>query len=151
MSRSWDGMIHRSDDGCWLWTGQKNSKGYGVYKSKFLVHRLSFRVHNDYGITIEDMDGMVVMHSCDNPLCCNPAHLSLGTQQDNMEDMTEKGRRKCIEGGERHPCSKLTEQQVIEIRNRYANGGIKQRQLATEYDVKQSTISEIVNGKKWKI
>lgn len=66
-------------------------KGYGVFgvgQSTKLAHRAAYEVH--HGVTLSS--GQVVRHSCDNPPCCNPAHLILGTQLDNIRDMDERGR-----------------------------------------------------------
>jgi hypothetical protein len=82
--------------------------------------------------------------------CCNPDHLFLGTNADNMADMHAKGRGRVprrVFRGEHNPCARLTERQVSEIRDRYRRGnGI---QLAHEYGVSSATISLIVNGKMW--
>ncbi len=80
-----------TDDECWLWPGAK-SDGYGCMKfqGKVLrVHRAMYEVHNG---TIPD--GLKILHSCDNPPCCNPKHLSLGTQADNVKDMIAKKRHR---------------------------------------------------------
>lgn len=79
----------REPDTCWEWQGHRE-KGYGilmVYGRRLYAHRISyFLTHGDIPA------GLVVMHSCDNPPCANPAHLSVGTQGDNLRDMASKGR-----------------------------------------------------------
>lgn len=80
-------------DTCWLWMGAK-SKGYGRYRivrgaNSRRCHRVSWELAHG-----PIPPGMVVMHSCDNPSCVNPAHLSLGTQRDNVHDAIAKGRHK---------------------------------------------------------
>jgi hypothetical protein len=80
--------------GCWEWNNWTNDKGYGEFsikKRKVLAHRASYMAHNNL---TELPKGMYVCHTCDNPPCINPNHLFLGTQQDNMDDMYNKGRRK---------------------------------------------------------
>ena len=87
-------MVEKSDlpNACWLWTGHKTKDGYGkLYMQSFgyqiYTHRISYMLA--YGsIPI----GFHVLHRCDNPPCCNPSHLFLGTQQDNMRDREAKGR-----------------------------------------------------------
>ncbi len=79
-------------DTCWLWTGAHNNAGYGQFyvrarRGSVLAHRWSYEHHNG---PIDD--GLFVMHSCDNPPCVNPDHLGLGTNQDNIDDKTAKGR-----------------------------------------------------------
>jgi hypothetical protein len=78
-------------ESCWPWLGFKNPKGYGQFSLKdktILAHRWSYQHH--YGISIPQ--NMHVCHSCDNPACCNPLHLSLGTNQDNVNDKMKRGR-----------------------------------------------------------
>lgn len=75
---------------CWLYTGKQDNLGYGVKKlnKKYIfVHRFMYSVFNG---PLED--GKVVMHTCDNPPCCNPAHLVQGTVKDNVHDSMNKGR-----------------------------------------------------------
>ena len=77
-------------EGCHIWTGARNPKGYGTYsylKKNYRAHRISYTLYND-----EIPFGLVVCHSCDNPSCVNPAHLFTGTQSDNEIDKVKKGR-----------------------------------------------------------
>lgn len=110
-------------------------------------HRLAYCKAN--GLLLADIAGKVVRHRCDNPACINPEHLVLGTVQDNVDDREfrrrgnheVKGKR-----GEENNANKLTELQVAEIKGhtRYT-----QRQLAEMYNVNQSTILRILQGKTW--
>lgn len=86
--------VQRTPDGCWPWMGEITNKGYGslsIYSNdrrhRVLAHRLSVVI-----ATGADIDGRVVMHTCDNPPCVNPDHLRVGTQADNMRDALSKGR-----------------------------------------------------------
>ncbi len=98
------------------------------------------------------LNGMFVLHRCDNRRCCEPDHLFLGSQQDNVTDMIMKGRQ-CPGRfpGVLNPKAKLTEGLVAEIRRRYAAGVANQYVLAAEYGVRQCTISAIVRGATWKM
>lgn len=87
-------------DGCWLWVGGKDPKGYGMYYFKYgtdtlpqgkqaKAHRASYILH------VGDIpEGMTVRHKCDNPSCVNPSHLVLGTHQQNMDDKVRHGRHR---------------------------------------------------------
>ena len=101
--------IFYSPDGCWLWIGPTHKNGYPVFKGKF-AHRYSYTRY-----TGEIKDKLFVCHTCDIPLCVNPNHLFLGSQTDNLRDMTLKGRRRCPKGAK---CaqSKLTVEQVTRIK-----------------------------------
>lgn len=92
-------------------------------------------------------DGMEVLHKCDNPQCVNPDHLFLGSQKDNMDDMNRKGRGA---KGDKNGRRKLNSNEVAEIRSLYAAGKLYQYQIAEKFGVKQSVVSEIVNGKIWR-
>ncbi len=92
---------------------------------------------------------LCVLHRCDNPKCCNPAHLFLGTVADNTRDMDSKGRRRS-RFGEGHPHAKLTAAKVIEIRRLYAQGGKTHRALADEFGVAAPVVTRIINRKSWR-
>lgn len=89
-ARVWEHIDRRSR--CWLWTGPKNTHGYGriatVKPKKEYVHRLMYQWA--YGVEVGDG---VVMHACDTPACVKPSHLHLGTQTENVRDMYAKGRQ----------------------------------------------------------
>jgi hypothetical protein len=89
--RFWEKVEVRGPDECWEWTAGLNENGYGRFRvnatTEAFAHRMSYVLH--YG---DDPGELMVMHSCDNPRCVNPAHLSLGTNEDNMRDAVAKGR-----------------------------------------------------------
>ena len=114
------------------------------------VHRLVWAILNG-----PIPNGMCIMHTCDNPSCFSPEHLFLGTLRDNAIDMASKGRQvfqKNIEKasrGETHGKSKITSENVIEIRNLYSSG-MSQRKIAKRYGISQSNVCDIVNRRTWK-
>jgi hypothetical protein len=146
IERFW-GHTEASGD-CLEWRRARTPAGYGAlrHKGRFLyAHRVAWEIENG-----PIPDGLHVLHSCDNPPCCNPAHLRIGTHADNVGDMHERGRaRSCGLAGERHPMARLTETQVAEIRARYAAGGVTQYELAPEYGISQAHLSKVVSGKNW--
>lgn len=95
--------------------------------------------------------GMLVCHKCDNPPCCNPNHLFLGTHADNVRDCVRKKRKNPVHG-ERQWCAILSESDVREIRRRYVFRGGKNSTLglAKEFGVDRSTITAITTGRIWK-
>lgn len=130
-------------DGCWSWSASKDKDGYGIFLGEVLgavykrAHRYSWAFHNQAVIP----SGMVVCHSCDNPQCCNPAHLKLGSHGDNQRDRRAKGRH----GEFRNPAAKVTPETVRAIR---AATGF-QRDIAKLYGVTQTTVSDIKRRKSW--
>lgn len=130
-------------DGCIEWTGLKNVKGYGRrqgYKGReWFAHRAAW--DEQVGSIPE---GMLVLHRCDNPPCCNTDHLFLGTHEDNMHDMVNKGRGVTLRGVA-NPCGRLTASQVEQVRSMYRSGW-DQHKIAAEFEVTQATISRVVRG-----
>lgn len=92
--------------------------------------------------------GYVVMHSCDNPVCCNPSHLSMGTQADNMADRDRKGRTRIKQQRNQGNC-KLTELQVIGVMARLLTGRERQKHIAADMGVSSSVICDIWKGNAW--
>ncbi len=132
---------------CWEWVVATFPNGYGRvrYKGKMMqTHRMAYIFK--YG---QIPDGKLVCHTCDNPLCINPDHLFLGTSLDNTHDMIKKGRAIYFKG-EQVWKHKLKEQQVIDIRSKYASKRYTQQQLADEYKVSRHTIFSIIYKKTWK-
>jgi hypothetical protein len=134
--------------GCWLWIAH-TVRGYGAMRAGGRVrgaHRISWELH--YGPI---PDGLFVCHHCDNKRCVRPDHLFLGTPADNMADMAAKGRaRNGIRIGAANKKSKLTEDQVREIRRLYAGGGITQCELGQRYGVHNSVICQLIRFRIWK-
>lgn len=134
-------------DVCWPWPGSRTAAGYGTFRSgdmTVLTHRMAWECANG-----PIPDGMRVCHSCDNPPCCNPSHLFIGTAADNTADMMVKGRHRCPVGEDTHRAV-LTERQVLDIRAEYAAGGISYRLLASRYGVGETTIRNAISRKSWR-
>ncbi len=134
--------------GCWYWRGSFNNKGYGQFKvdgKMLLAHRVSYELANG-----PIPDGRIIRHSCHNPACVNPAHLQVGTQQDNMDDKVRAGRQATL-SGEANGRSKLTDSAVREIRDLHAAGRFNQRELGELYGVHRSHISNIMNHRSRKL
>lgn len=93
-------------------------------------------------------DGMFVCHRCDNPPCCRPDHLFLGTPAENSADMTAKGRQ-ARNRGTRAPGAKATAEQVRELRRRYAAGGVSTHQLAREFGMSSMSVWRIVTRQSY--
>ncbi len=129
-------------DECWEWTGHRKAGGYG----SFVLNGRSERAHRASFIFFHGPipTGMYVCHRCDNPGCVNPDHLFVGTATDNMQDMLRKGRGKI---GEQHGRHKLTEAQVVEIKE--ALPTVSQLSLSRKYGVSGHTIHAISRGWTW--
>ncbi len=144
----WKKVEKRGPEECWPWIGFKNKQGYGrtwINDIGYYAHRVIFDLANPGIIPLSNHERTVcVMHTCDNPPCCNPAHLKLGTHQDNMDDKVSKGRQARF-GSVNSPRAKLTAEDVawIRIQKNYAT----KRALALLYDVSEATISGCLYGR----
>ena len=144
--RFWPKVDKSPATGCWHWTGSLDRKGYGSlrFPSERIrrAHRASWLLHFGHP------GAALVCHRCDNPKCVNPAHLFLGTTDDNMKDAAAKGR---LPGPHwsNHNNRRLDPDKVREIRTRYA-AGETQQQLADFFGVAVGTIHYIVRRTTWK-
>ena len=131
-------------DCCWEYTGQRNLDGYGVFKYQAknrMAHRMAYQFAKG-----EPPKGMLVRHACDNPACCNPNHLSLGSDKDNADDRNSRGRQA---KGSRNGSSKLIESQIIEIRSLLAKGTTV-KAVAQRFGLGLSTVYAIKTRKAWR-
>jgi hypothetical protein len=145
--RFWDKVDIRGEDECWEWNGYCNPDGYGQFAHNGKpdrAHRAAFILSG--GILTEEKN--CVCHTCDNPSCCNPAHLFAGSKSDNNLDMVQK-RRNGSARGEKNKWHKITEKQVIEIRNLCRENILNKKQIAKIYGLDLSNIYKIYNGKAW--
>lgn len=140
--RFWERVDKRGPDDCWPWMGFRTSTGYGRTS---LLHR-TYQAHRvSWALAFGPVpDGLHVLHRCDNPPCVNPAHLFVGTHEDNMRDREKKGR--CVHPrGEQHGCAKLTAANVIEIRA----SSESQTALAARFGVTQAAINYVILRRSW--
>lgn len=136
-------------DACWPWMGYRNPDGYGQVgsytlagkKRMFLTNRVAWELTNG-----PIPEGKSILHSCDNPPCCNPRHLSPGTKLENNREAKRKGRKAV---GEKSGSARLSHEQVNKIRERYATGDISQHALGREYGVTAMTINRLVRHISW--
>lgn len=135
-------------DGCWPWTGHVSpTSGYGDVPARYAsgkrstAHRHAWKLHNCC-----DPGQLQVLHRCDFRVCCNPAHLRLGTQRENIWDALSKGRRHVCLPGEAHSKARLTDDIVREIRA--APDRVKD--LAERYGVSPQTIRQARKGRTWR-
>lgn len=143
--RFWSKVAWGHSDDCWPWQGSR-SNAYGHINVGGKI-RLATRVAWALS-TGEEPGSLNVCHRCDNPPCCNPAHLFLGTHAENMADMKAKGRQRSGGAlGTLHPLCKLSEEQVaIIIRTRGRGTGAA---LARRFGVSPSLICNIRKGRNW--
>lgn len=140
--------------GCWIWTGWRCSSGYGeinINGKKLRAHRVMFEQR--YGPI---PPGLFICHHCDNPPCCNPDHLFLGTAKDNSADMVRKGRtgiRNCprpSNRGSKNGNCRMSEEDVARLRADRAIG-MKLDELALKYGCSVSSASRLSNFKTHKL
>lgn len=146
--RFWKYVDKKQDNECWNWTAYCHKSGYGKINIKDKIvsaHRFSWVLHNG---TIPN-DKPLVLHDCDNPKCVNPSHLFLGTHKDNSDDKVKKNRQSRI-CGEDHRNSKLTENQIKEIRTLCAKREFTQKKIGKMFNINHRTVSYIHRNKTWK-
>jgi hypothetical protein len=151
--RFWSHVDRSNPNDCWPWTSETNNKGYGRFatyaggrRRRVLAHRFAYQDATGQAPSA----GTVLLHSCDNPPCVNPAHLRPGTQAENMADARRKGRTKKppLHVGVKAHSAKLCDDDVRDIRM-WLSLGYPQHSIATAYHVTQNAISQINLRKTW--
>jgi hypothetical protein len=143
--RFWAKVSVGSDSDCWIWKYGRNNTGYGELSfngKRQLAHRVAYSLHHDISLPT-----LYVLHACDNPPCCNPSHLFLGTQKDNMRDCKSKSRaRNKPRRGEQHHKAKITAEDAKTIRVSDEPTAL----LSARYGLGYSSIQRIKSGSSWK-
>jgi hypothetical protein len=144
IERFWSKVERRGIDDCWEWQRGRDKDGYGSVKfrphGQFRAARVAFYLGH-----AKQPGDLLVCHTCDNPACCNPRHLWLGTNTDNIADRSSKGRT-ARQLGEAHGLTTLTNDAVSEI----LQSSDTQRALARRYQVDPMTISNIWRRVVWR-
>lgn len=141
VARFWSKVAVKSKNQCWLWLAGKRPSGHGDFQMPYgatYAHRFAYSILHG-----ELLDGVVVRHKCDNPSCCNPNHLELGTHQDNVADRVSRNRSAI---GIANGRAKLTLRQAREIKASSLSLG----DLAQTYQVSRRAIDLIKRGINWK-
>lgn len=152
----WSKVNIKDRNSCWEWMASCHKFGYGWFRitgKTYLAHRLALI------FTTGEMGKLQVLHSCDNPKCCNPNHLRWGTQKENIQDCIKRGRKKDPPRNESKPPvyygkdnnnAKLDAEKVDRIRHLYVCSLMSGDELAKQFGVSRSTIYQIINYKTWK-
>lgn len=141
-ARFWSNVQKGKKNECWPYLCRKRT-GYG----RISIDNISYPAHRVAWVLVNRQDlppHLLACHRCDNRACVNPAHLFLGTHQDNTQDMMKKGRNRSNPNPGLH-LPKFTDKQVITMRKDYALGK-SAHQLAVEYDTTHGNVSKIVRG-----
>jgi hypothetical protein len=151
----WSKVDKKGDDECWNWKGYKNGGKYGrtwINDRGYYAHRVIYDLVYPNTITLSapkdsDESGFL-LHTCDNPSCCNPKHLFVGTHADNMADKVAKNRQKKFPT-DHGPRCKLSMAQAREIRELRKNG-VSARELAKKYEISLPSIKTLLRGDSYK-
>ncbi len=143
VERFWKYVEKLVGEGCWIWKGYKDKNGYGKFcvgsGVNISAHRFSYELHYE-----PIQSGFLVRHLCNNPACCNPKHLAVGSQVDNMRDRLEAGN---CPMGEKHPMCKFSDEvvkQVISLTGTYQS-------IGERFGMSRSQVGNIKRGTQRKI
>jgi hypothetical protein len=147
--RLWS-RVTMEPSGCWVWPGSTRTSGYGNIRLRdrlISTHRLSYLLSAG-----SIPAGLIICHSCDNRLCCNPVHLFAGTYSDNLNDCISKGRFRLSsvmgKRGEKNKASKLTYAKAVDIRS--LKGTMSFKKIGKLFGVGPTCIADVMKGKRWK-
>lgn len=152
-TRFWAKVDVKGPNECWLWQGGRaggRKRSYGAFRTKqpraiVYTHRYAYCLAN--GMDVHDLPReAVVKHSCDTHLCCNPSHLSLGTQAENVIEARDRG---LLRKGSQIHNAILKESDIPAIREAI-RGGVTRKTLARQYGVSTGAITGIWLGKSWR-
>lgn len=136
-------------DGCWIWQGAKSHNGYGLISEKkqgktinYRVHRLMYEINTGEQLKNDEL----ICHKCDNPACCNPDHLFKGSHDENMQDMVVKRRSSW---GEKNRNSKLSIDDINNIRELWENRKLSQGEIAEKFQVSKQHIWRVIHHEAW--
>lgn len=152
-ARFWAKVQLGTNDECWKWLGGCFKSGYGQPEAGKYAHRMAWELANNACIVPGKQN--VIRHACDNKKCCNPAHLKLGSQAENHQDMDARGRRNMVAAWDNQSIgaarynARLNDVKVAEIKTLLAEG-ISERQIAKYFQVSRGTISCIRRERTWR-
>ena len=145
----WDLIKQGNPDECWEWQGHTNSTGYGsiginrkLYSAHRVAYGLTFPNSIEFQAPKDKSLKQFILHKCDNRLCCNPNHMTLGNYNDNNKDAKNKGRSKSSKGA-KHPLAKLTQEQAEQVRLIYKTG-LTFVEIGKMFNIHANNISRIV-------
>lgn len=151
--KTWEEIIFNKiekTDTCWNWVGQLDKDGYGVFTRKrsgsrknytHKAHRTAYRI-----LKGEIPERISVLHTCDNRRCCNPEHLFLGTQMDNIRDAIAKKRAPQCAKGEFNPRHKIKDSDVEDLRQMFKSGNYSKVELSRLFKISETQTREIIKG-----
>ncbi len=143
--RFWSRVDSGDQDACWNWTGRKNRGGYGTFSldgTQRNAHRVAWILTNGPIASRK----ILVCHSCDNRLCCNPRHLFLGTYKDNRDDAIRKGRLVEIDGPN-NPQAKFSTALIGEVRQ-LRRSGLTHLAIANQTGISRPHITHVLLGNR---
>lgn len=149
LMRFWSKVDMRGPDECWEWQASLTTSGYGRFKITSYTQAIASRLAL-IATKRDEPRGMLVLHHCDNPKCCNPHHLYFGTVQDNAQDKVDRDRcRTGDQSGANNGAAKIDEKQLELIVTRIQRGW-NNKQIAADLPITHSMVSLIRLGRMWR-